>query len=168
MAKKRNNRGIKGQLSLVFGNVCYYCKGDFGFDDLTVDHKIPESRGGGHYFSNLALACDDCNSDKRDMTEEEYWKYREMSELDKQRFLNKLWHMREDRERSGDGKVIPVEPQYPAPKKEQMMYKVAERWPGDIQEYSSLPTIQIREEEESNERDKEGPEDQAGQGCEKG
>lgn len=47
--------------------VCAYCgRGDL---DLTIDHRVPLSRGGHHEPSNLVWACAECNSRKRDRDE---------------------------------------------------------------------------------------------------
>jgi 5-methylcytosine-specific restriction endonuclease McrA len=38
---------------------------------LTLDHVLPESRGGGFWWDNLVSACDLCNRKKGDQTPEE-------------------------------------------------------------------------------------------------
>ena len=38
---------------------------------LTVDHLVPQSRGGGHTWENLAACCSPCNHRKADRTPEE-------------------------------------------------------------------------------------------------
>ena len=38
---------------------------------LTLDHILPESRGGGFWWDNLASACRECNRKKGDRTPEE-------------------------------------------------------------------------------------------------
>ena len=48
---------------------CVYCGSP---DNLSLDHKTPESRGGTHDVSNLQTACMKCNGEKRDFTHEEY------------------------------------------------------------------------------------------------
>lgn len=48
---------------------CVYCG---SMDDLTIDHKIPEIRGGSHDPENLQTACRKCNAQKRDLTDSEY------------------------------------------------------------------------------------------------
>lgn len=46
---------------------CQYC-GDYGD---TIDHIFPKSRGGGNTWSNLCVACKDCNGSKADLTPKE-------------------------------------------------------------------------------------------------
>ena len=48
-------------------NRCGYC-GDFA---TTVDHIMPQSRGGKNVWGNLIAACFDCNQLKADQTPEE-------------------------------------------------------------------------------------------------
>ena len=48
-------------------NKCGYC-GDFA---TTVDHIIPQSRGGQNTWGNMIAACFDCNQFKADRTPEE-------------------------------------------------------------------------------------------------
>jgi 5-methylcytosine-specific restriction endonuclease McrA len=52
-----------------YGGKCRYC-GCSG--KMTADHRVPISRGGTGFPSNLVPACLSCNSRKRDMTELEY------------------------------------------------------------------------------------------------
>ena len=51
------------------GHRCVYCGSG---DDLTIDHDIPESRGGTNEEGNLCTACRPCNASKRDLTGDEY------------------------------------------------------------------------------------------------
>ncbi|MGI9254436.1 MAG: HNH endonuclease [Thermomicrobiales bacterium] len=45
------------------GYTCQYC-GRAAGSDLTLDHVIPKSRGGGHSWENLVSACKACNHRK--------------------------------------------------------------------------------------------------------
>lgn len=47
---------------------CLYCGST---KNLTLDHLIPKSRGGGSSWTNLATACMRCNTKKGDRTPEE-------------------------------------------------------------------------------------------------
>jgi hypothetical protein len=49
---------------------CRYC-GIECYEDLTIDHLFPRSRGGGDGIENLVVACRSCNSRKSDRTPEE-------------------------------------------------------------------------------------------------
>lgn len=42
---------------------CQYC-GRLGGGDLTIDHVVPRSKGGGHSWENLVAACKVCNHRK--------------------------------------------------------------------------------------------------------
>lgn len=58
-------------------HICYYCNKKLTEKDIvTVDHKIPFSRGGLTTKENLVIACADCNCEKDNMTEEEYYTYK--------------------------------------------------------------------------------------------
>jgi len=45
-------------------NTCQYCGHKFPTSELSLDHVIPRSRGGGSTWENLVCACTDCNSRK--------------------------------------------------------------------------------------------------------
>lgn len=42
---------------------CVYCGST---EDLTIDHKIPVSKGGKNKKDNMVTACSDCNGQKAD------------------------------------------------------------------------------------------------------
>ena len=52
---------------------CVYC-GDNNKKTLTLDHVIPQSKGGKDTWDNLVTACIKCNSEKSNLTLEEYGK----------------------------------------------------------------------------------------------
>lgn len=51
------------------GNACVYCGSS---ENLTIDHRVPELRGGTNETDNLQTACRQCNASKRDLTHEEF------------------------------------------------------------------------------------------------
>lgn len=46
---------------------CVYCGKGKAKSDLTLDHVIPQSRGGGNTWENLVTACKPCNGEKSDL-----------------------------------------------------------------------------------------------------
>ena len=45
-------------------NTCAYCKTVFHRSDLTLDHVIPQSKGGKTNWTNIVAACGPCNRKK--------------------------------------------------------------------------------------------------------
>lgn len=45
---------------------CQYCQKVLDFEDQTLDHVIPRSKGGKSIWENLVLACRSCNRKKAD------------------------------------------------------------------------------------------------------
>lgn len=54
---------------------CYYCGGKFSPEGLTMDHKIPISRGGHSEKINIVPACKDCNNKKKYLLPTEWDEY---------------------------------------------------------------------------------------------
>jgi hypothetical protein len=52
---------------------CVYC-GQTNRKVLTLDHVIPQSKGGPNSWENLVTACRKCNGEKADLSLEEYGK----------------------------------------------------------------------------------------------
>lgn len=50
------------RLKLAFSDSCCYCRSQL---DLTLDHLIPQFKGGKHSSDNLVVACRSCNSSKK-------------------------------------------------------------------------------------------------------
>lgn len=53
------------------GNTCQYCRKRFSRAQLTLDHVIPQSRGGDDSWENLVVACLPCNVKKGNRTPDE-------------------------------------------------------------------------------------------------
>ncbi|CDN16190.1 HNH endonuclease family protein [Richelia intracellularis] len=51
------------------GHTCQYC--GYTGDELTIDHVVPRSRGGGDSWENLVTACVRCNVKKGSRTPQE-------------------------------------------------------------------------------------------------
>jgi HNH endonuclease len=52
-------------------NECQYCAKKIVRADVTIDHILPKSRGGGNSFLNCVVACKACNCKKSNNTPEE-------------------------------------------------------------------------------------------------
>lgn len=50
---------------------CQYCGDQFRSEDLTFDHVVPESKGGGKSWENITTCCVPCNRQKDARTPEE-------------------------------------------------------------------------------------------------
>jgi 5-methylcytosine-specific restriction endonuclease McrA len=64
--KARISRGLREQVAVAAGHRCGYCrtpKNLVGYP-LTIDHIVPEARGGTTVEENLWLACVTCNQYK--------------------------------------------------------------------------------------------------------
>ena len=52
--------------------ICAGCETLFYFRNLTVDHIVPQSKGGSDHIDNLQLLCNACNSQKGTRSQEEF------------------------------------------------------------------------------------------------
>lgn len=59
------------RIFISFGRTCAYCMTVVD-GDPDPDHVLPLSRGGSNDISNILPCCSLCNSDKRDLTLEEW------------------------------------------------------------------------------------------------
>jgi 5-methylcytosine-specific restriction endonuclease McrA len=72
--------------------VCAYCNEALTRKNgsCTIDHIIPRAVGGISIPDNLTIACRACNSEKSDMTKEEYLYYKKLNEKSKINYRKKL------------------------------------------------------------------------------
>lgn len=68
ISRLMNTRPSRKSIHLRDGNKCSYCNSK---ENLTIDHIIPSSRGGGNDFLNLVCCCISCNTKKGNRTPEE-------------------------------------------------------------------------------------------------
>lgn len=55
--------------------ICYYCGKTVPPDELTMDHKIPLSRGGMSEKINIVACCKECNNKKKYLLPTEWEEY---------------------------------------------------------------------------------------------
>ncbi|MDR3238191.1 MAG: HNH endonuclease [Spirochaetia bacterium] len=59
----------------VSAGICYYCGQNFPPAGLTMDHKIPLSKGGFSEKINIVPCCKECNSKKKYLMSVEWDEY---------------------------------------------------------------------------------------------
>jgi 5-methylcytosine-specific restriction endonuclease McrA len=72
--KPRSHRSVRLSRDNIFirdKHTCQYCCKKFATRDLTLDHVMPISRGGGKSWENLVAACHLCNRVKASRTPSE-------------------------------------------------------------------------------------------------
>ncbi|MGA1867598.1 MAG: HNH endonuclease [bacterium] len=63
--KAQKLRKTKWWKNKISSGVCYYCKKKFTPYSLTMDHKVPLSRGGKSIKGNIVPCCRECNREKK-------------------------------------------------------------------------------------------------------
>lgn len=73
MPKDRITAGQKRKVAERANHCCEYCRSQarFAVQPFSVEHIIPQSRGGTNSLDNLALACQGCNNYKYNKMEGE-------------------------------------------------------------------------------------------------
>ncbi|MBE8163479.1 MAG: HNH endonuclease [Bdellovibrionaceae bacterium] len=67
-AKARDLRHSSWWKNKLQEGVCYYCDLKVDPKFLTMDHKVPVSKGGKSTKNNIVLCCKDCNTKKKHST----------------------------------------------------------------------------------------------------
>lgn len=75
---------------------CRYCGRVFNDRKMTIDHMYPQDMGGPTITNNLLPVCENCNSEKSNMTKEQYQRYKQLKNSIKQKeYLKKLQNDKE-------------------------------------------------------------------------
>lgn len=71
MYKKQVNTALKNNVVERAEGSCEYCRSQarFATQAFSIEHIIPQSKGGDNSLDNLALACQGCNNHKYNKTE---------------------------------------------------------------------------------------------------
>jgi len=78
MHSRRRSRQVRFSRSGVYirdGFKCQYCSKKFKYEELTLDHVTPRSKGGQTTYQNTVAACKKCNNEKGDKTCDEWGKW---------------------------------------------------------------------------------------------
>lgn len=63
----RGNPFYRKRLHLwLSSQLCFWCRRALRFEETTVDHLRPRSKGGSNRMSNLVLSCSPCNQERAD------------------------------------------------------------------------------------------------------
>jgi 5-methylcytosine-specific restriction enzyme A len=74
-AKARQLRKTRWWQQKTAPGRCYYCGSTVSYEELTMDHLVPLSRGGRSSKENLVPACKSCNNKKKIMIPLEWEEY---------------------------------------------------------------------------------------------
>ncbi|MDP3696235.1 MAG: HNH endonuclease [Desulfocapsaceae bacterium] len=77
-AKAREMRKTRWWQQKTASGQCYYCLQIVSFQELTMDHLVPLTRGGRSTRDNLVPSCKECNTRKKNMLPLEWEEYLEM------------------------------------------------------------------------------------------
>lgn len=58
----QQKRKIKPLLFKLWGNKCFHCGCGLDKSTATIDHLVPQSKGGSDLIDNLRLSCQRCNA----------------------------------------------------------------------------------------------------------
>ena len=73
--KARDLRASAWWKKKIASGICYYCGRKFPPSELTMDHKIPLTRGGRSEKINIVPACKECNNRKKYLLPTEWEEY---------------------------------------------------------------------------------------------
>jgi len=76
--KRNRARVVRFSRSGVYirdGFKCQYCGNRFKYEQLTLDHVVPRSKGGQTTYNNTVAACSKCNCSKGDKSCDEWGKW---------------------------------------------------------------------------------------------
>lgn len=72
----------KNELYGIQEGHCRGCKLPYRFKDMTVDHIMPQSKGGTDHIENLQLLCNNCNSIKNKGTQQDLYERLEKRDME--------------------------------------------------------------------------------------
>jgi 5-methylcytosine-specific restriction endonuclease McrA len=74
-AKARELRKSRWWQRKTASGLCHYCGRKMAYEEITMDHLVPLTRGGRSNRDNLVPSCKDCNTKKKNMLPLEWENY---------------------------------------------------------------------------------------------
>lgn len=71
-ASHKTTKNLRRYLYIVERGRCHYCHKPIQFDNTTVDHIHPKSKGGILHPSNAVISCNKCNQAKHSMSYDDF------------------------------------------------------------------------------------------------
>lgn len=72
MKRYRSSKSKRKKTYALQSGLCFYCGKETSFEDWTIDHKDPRSRGGSNRDTNKVGSCEHCNKAKGNMSMAEF------------------------------------------------------------------------------------------------
>ena len=70
--------------------ICIYCGEKLSKQDSTLDHRYPRDTGGISITNNLFPCCSNCNSNKSNLTHDEYLRLIKLSKKERKKYLKHI------------------------------------------------------------------------------
>ncbi len=74
MSKNMSYKDVRKVVYKRYNGKCAICGKSITLEEMTIDHIIPASKGGGKDFANMQCTCDSCNCMKHYLTQNEFFK----------------------------------------------------------------------------------------------
>lgn len=74
MSEKMKHIDVRHIVYNRYNGKCAICGKSITYEEMTIDHIIPASKGGGKDLANMQCTCDSCNCMKHYLTNEEFFR----------------------------------------------------------------------------------------------
>lgn len=74
MSKNMKYQEVRRIVYKRYKGKCAICRKPIALEEMTIDHILPKSKGGGGDFSNMQAVCESCNMMKHYLTNEEFFR----------------------------------------------------------------------------------------------
>jgi CRISPR/Cas system Type II protein with McrA/HNH and RuvC-like nuclease domain len=81
------------QIKESWNHQCAYCGSE---ENLTIDHVVPQSKGGSDFTKNVVCCCHSCNQDKSHTPWEDWFSEQDFFTEEKRRAILKWMHNKKE------------------------------------------------------------------------